>query len=69
MRNVAIICKRFYALTMMKELGVTTGNNNNSKTYKMINITNEDDVLNKHTRFLNRCTLCVTEETKCLQMH
>ena len=53
----------------MKELGVTTGNNNNSKTYKMINITNEDDVLNKHTRFLNRCTLCVTEETKCLQMH
>ena len=53
----------------MKELVVTKGNNNNSKTYEMINITNEDDVLNKHTRFLNRCTLCVTEETKCLPMH
>ena len=31
---MAIICKRFYALTLMKELGVTIGNSNYNNTDK-----------------------------------
>lgn len=58
MCNVAIICKRFYALTTMKELGFTKGSNNNSR-----------NILNKHTRLLTRFNLCAFEETKCLSMH
>ena len=50
--NVGIICRRFYALVLMKELGVTICNSN--KTFEMINTTNENDVIDKHARFLNK---------------
>ena len=74
--NMAIICKRFYkifynnksinALTLMKELGVTIGNRNNNKTCKMINTTNENDIVDKQTAFLNRYRLCENKANKCL---
>ena len=64
--NKAIIYKRFYALTLMKELGVTIGNRNNNKTWKMINTTNENDIVDKQTAFLNRYRLCENKANKCL---
>ena len=51
--NVAITCQIFHALTLM-ELGVTIGNSNTNKTYEMINTTNENHIIDKHARFLNR---------------
>lgn len=52
--KVAIICKRFCALTLMKELGVTKGNWNSSISYEIINTTNENDIIDKHTSFMKR---------------
>ena len=34
--SVAIICKRFYTLTLIKELEFFIGNSNNNKNYEMI---------------------------------
>ena len=48
--NVAIIGKIFYALTLMKELGVTIVKSNNNKAYEMINTINVNDIIDKHTR-------------------
>ena len=47
--KVAIICKRFCILTLMRELGVTIDNSNSSKTFELINTTNENDIVDKHT--------------------
>ena len=52
--KVAIICKRICALTLMKELGVTKGNWNSSISYEIINTTNENDIIDKHTSFMKR---------------
>ena len=52
--NVAITCQICHALTLTKELGVTIGNSNTNKTYEMINTTNENHIIDKHARFLNR---------------
>ena len=49
-KNVAIIGKIFYALTLMKELGVTIVNCNNNNTYEMINIINVNGIIDKRTR-------------------
>ena len=49
----------------MKELRVTMGNNINSKTYRIKNNSNESGIIKKHTRFLTRYSLCVTEGNKC----
>lgn len=46
-----LICKRFYALILMKELEVIMGNNKSNKTYEIINATNENDIVDKHGRF------------------
>ena len=43
-----LICKRFYALILMKELEVI---NKNNKTYEIINTTNENDIVDKHGKF------------------
>ena len=41
------------------------GNNINSKTYWIKNNSNESGIIKKHTRFLTRYSLCVTEGNKC----
>ena len=64
--NVAIIFKRFYAITLLKELGITIGNSNTNETYEMINTTSEHDIIDKHTRFLSRFKLSINEENKYL---
>ena len=51
--NVAITCQISHVLTLMG-LGVTIGNSNTNKTYEMINTTNENHIIDKHARFLNR---------------
>lgn len=60
--NVAVICKRIYALILIKELGVNIGNNSNNKTYEMINTTNKKGIIDQHTRFLKRHRLCVIRQ-------
>ena len=63
--NVAIIFKRFYPLTLIKQLGVTIVNSISNETYDMINTTNENDIIDKHTRLLSRFKLSINEEN-CL---
>ena len=46
--NVSIICKRFYPLTLIKELGVTRGNSISNKTYETINTTNENNIITSY---------------------
>ena len=41
----------------MKEFRITTGNSNISKTYEMINTTTENDITDKHARFLKSLVL------------
>ena len=48
--NVAIICRRFYALAFVKELGDISCNSN--KNFEKINTTN-NYIIEKHARFLN----------------
>ena len=36
---------------LMKELGLTMGNNDNNKTYEIINTTNENKIIDRHRRF------------------
>ena len=55
-----MLCDRFYALTLMKELGVHIGNSNNNKTYETIIFTTENDTIDKHSLFLYG--LCINEE-------
>ena len=44
--NVAIICKRFYASVLLKELGLVA--NNSSKTYEIITDKNSDQVIKQN---------------------
>ena len=55
--NVAIICKKNYALTVMMELGVTISDSNDKKTHEMINTTNKNNTIPKDTRLSNRYRL------------
>ena len=64
--NVAFICKIFFDFTLTKGLGFIIGNSNNKKTDEMINTINENDVVDKHTKSLNKHRLSVNEESKCL---
>lgn len=64
--NVAIICKKVFAFTLTKGLGFIIGNSNNKKTDEMINTINENDIVDKHTKSLNKYRLSVNEESKCL---
>ena len=44
--NIALICKRFYASVIAKELGL--GNNNSTKTYNSINNLPTDTIINNN---------------------
>ena len=45
--NVAITCKRFYVLKLLKELGVTIGGSINNKNFGLVNTTNENYITDK----------------------
>lgn len=38
----------------MTELEVTIGSSSDSKSFEIINFTNENDITDKHRKFLNR---------------
>ena len=63
---LAIIRKGFYALTLIKELGVIIGSGNSNKTYEKINATEENNITDGHARFLNIYWLYVNEDSKYL---
>ena len=44
--NIALICKRFYASVIAKELGL--GNNNTTDTYNSINNSSTDTIINSN---------------------
>lgn len=50
----------------MTELRVTIASSSDSKTFEMINFNIENDITDKHRKFLNRYRLCVIEESKGL---
>ena len=45
---------------------ITIDNSNNNKTFEMINVISENDIIDTHTRFSNRYRLRVNEENKYL---
>ena len=63
---LAIIRKGFYALTLIKELGVIIGSGNSNKTYEKINTTEENNITDGHARFLNIYWLYVNKDSKYL---
>ena len=65
-RNVALICKRFYASVVAKELGL--GNNNSTKTYNSIDNLPTDIIINNNINALkSKCGIDnVTTENHCL---
>ena len=56
-QNVAIIGKIFYASTLTKELDIAISNSIDNKTYEMINTANTNDIMDNHSRSLNRYRL------------
>lgn len=48
--NIALICKRFYASVIAKELGL--GINNSTETYNVVNHSTTDDIVNKNIKDL-----------------
>ena len=45
-------CKIFPVSILMKTLGVTIGESDDSKTYEIVSTTNGNDIADKRTRFL-----------------
>ena len=69
-QNVAIIGKLFYASTLTKALDITISNSIDNKTYEMINTANANDIIDNHSRSLNRYRLRVNgAEKKMLTLH
>ena len=65
--NVAIICKHYYASTILKELNVTN-NNVIDSTYE-VSIESEGAIIDRHVKFQDRLNINVKEEFKCLPKH
>lgn len=66
-QNVAIIGKIFYASTLTKELDIAISNSIDNKNYEMINTANTNDIMDNHSRSLNRYRLRLNgAEKKCL---
>ena len=66
--NVAFICKRFYVQTLVKELGISSSNTD--QTYEAIKLT-EDQIIKKHTKDIKKLfKIDVTETMSVLpEMH
>ena len=65
--NVAIICKHYYASTILKELNVTN-NNVIDSTYE-VSVESEGAIIDKHIKFQDRLKINVKEEFKHLPKH
>ena len=65
--NIALVCKRFYALVLANELGLTNNDINNvDNTYQVVNF-NSTEVIDKHIVDLKRIfNISSTEVNKCL---
>ena len=62
--NVAIICKRFYAMVLLKELGMS--DNTSTETYKTLS-SSKDEIINSQTQSLKqRFNLDVNSDNQCL---
>ena len=46
--NIALVCKRFYAFVIAKELG--SSNNSSTDTYKKINTLYAEDIIDKKSK-------------------
>ena len=62
--NVAVICKRFYAMVLFKELGIT--NSSTTKTYKKFKTSIKTVVNNQKKILKNKFNLDVSAENECL---
>ena len=52
--NVAIICKRLYALVIAEQLGFDSGKSNDKNgTFNIINSNMENDIINEHIEYLS----------------
>ena len=65
--NVAIICKHYYASTILKELNVTN-NNVIDSTYE-VSIESEGAIIDRHVKFQDRLNINVKEEFRHLPKH
>ena len=62
--NVAFICQQFYALVLIKELGLDHNNTATNKTFILLHKT-DNQVISDHTSFLkSKLNLVVDEENK-----
>ena len=64
--NIAIICKRFYILTLLKELGLQNDSDGVTNTYELCADIEESDLFNDHSNFLKKLNLKITEDNKRL---
>ena len=64
--NIAIICKRFYILTLLKELGLQNDSDGVTNTYELCADIEESDLFNNHSNFLKKLNLKITEDNKRL---
>ena len=62
--NVAVICKRFYAMVLFKELGIC--NSGTTKTYKKFRTSIKTIINNQKNVLKNKFNLDVSTENECL---
>ena len=67
--NIAIICKQYYALVILKELDINNiGSNSSVSTYEL-SIKSSNDIITEHVNFQSSLGLEVKEEFKNLSKH
>jgi len=64
--NIAIICKKFYISTLIKELGFNDTDPNANNTYNAIEGIQENSIIQRHCNYLSKLKLSVDDTNKCL---
>ena len=64
--NVAIICKKIYLSTLVTELGLNESNHNANNTYEVHNNIQENDIIESHSKYLNRLKLKIDNSNQCI---
>ena len=64
--NIAIICKKFYISTLIKELGLNDTDPNANNTYNAIEDIQENSIIQRHCNYLSKLKLSVDDTNKCL---
>ena len=65
--NIAFTCKRFYAQTILNELGIRQNNRSSSNTYNTVDANSKDDIIKKHANHLRKnFNVSLNENDKCL---